>query len=275
MNHDSRESRRQRGFALLIVLWSLALLAMLGTAAMQTASRETQLMRNLGDAALLETAADGAVEHAIYASLDTTSGHWAADGVTRSILVGRVPVRVNVQDEADKINPNFASTALLQSVLIQLRVDPVTALRVASAITDWRDAGGTPGHPSAVNARYAAAGLDYAPSGERFTSIDDLAAVLGMTPELLAALRPHLTVFSNGDPSLATSDPVVASALIALGQDDTASSSDPSGVICVTAEASITGLGQFAVRVVARINDRGDGRPYRVLASERLWGGMP
>ena len=64
-----------------------------------------------------------------------------------------------------------------------------------------------------IAARYAAAGRDYAPSGAPFASPDELGAVLGMTPDLLARLKPHLTVFTDGDPSTATQDVVVAQAL--------------------------------------------------------------
>ena len=45
---------RQRGFALLIVLWTLALLALLGTQLLTTGRQDTQLARNLLDAATLE-----------------------------------------------------------------------------------------------------------------------------------------------------------------------------------------------------------------------------
>ena len=47
----------QRGFALLIVLWTLPLLALLGTQLLATSRQDTQLARNLLDAAVLEAAA--------------------------------------------------------------------------------------------------------------------------------------------------------------------------------------------------------------------------
>src|ERR1700728_3730261 len=106
---------RQRGFALLIVLWTLALLALIGTQILAAARQDTQLARNLLDAASLESAANGAVQHAIFALLDNSSNHWNADDVTHSIRVGRALVAVRIEDESDKVNPNFASAALLQA----------------------------------------------------------------------------------------------------------------------------------------------------------------
>ena len=53
----SRGKTRERGFALLIVLWTLGLLALLGTQLLATARQDTQLARNLVDAA--ETGSGG------------------------------------------------------------------------------------------------------------------------------------------------------------------------------------------------------------------------
>src|SRR6516165_2246109 len=111
-----RNTAGQRGFALLIVLWTLALLALLGTQLMTAARQDTQLARNLLDAAALQAAANGAVQQAVFATLDTSNRHWNADGITRTIRVGRFPVAVRVDNEAEKINPNVASLALLQAL---------------------------------------------------------------------------------------------------------------------------------------------------------------
>jgi hypothetical protein len=43
--------------------------------------------------------------------------------------------------------------------------------------------------------------------------IDELGRVLGMTPAILTAIRPHLTLFGPAQPSAASPDAVVAAAL--------------------------------------------------------------
>ena len=53
-------SNRQRGFALLIVLWTVAFLALLGTQIVAAGRSDTQLADNLKQEAVLEAAADGA-----------------------------------------------------------------------------------------------------------------------------------------------------------------------------------------------------------------------
>ena len=132
-------------------------------------------------------------------------------------------------------------------------------------------ASGSADRPSATAARYAEADRDYAP----FASPDELGAVIGMTAELLAHLRPHLTVFTDGDPSAATQDVVVAQALAAAGQHDVGADEGGTALVSVTADARGTGQARFTVHVVVRTNAKPEGRRYEILAYERLWGDQP
>jgi general secretion pathway protein K len=261
----------QRGFALLIVLWTLGLLALLGMQLLATARQDTQLARNLVDAAELEAAANGAVQQAIFASLDTSNKHWDADSITRVVRVGRVPVAVRLDDEAEKVNPNIASVALLQALMTALGTDRVTAVGVATSIAEWRQASAVAGRADAVTARYVAARREYAPSGTPFTNLDELEAVFGMTPGLLARLRPHLTVFTDDDPDGATRDPVVAQALALAGQGGPPGVEDGAGLVSITADARGPGRAHFTVDVIVRTNARAEGRRYEILAHERFW----
>ena len=55
-------TNRQRGFALLIVLWTVAFLALLGTQIVAAGRSDTQLADNLRQEAVLEAAAVGAIQ---------------------------------------------------------------------------------------------------------------------------------------------------------------------------------------------------------------------
>jgi general secretion pathway protein K len=261
---------RQRGFALLVVLWTLALLALLGTHLLAASRQDAQLARNLLDAAVLEAGANGAVQQAVFGVLDSYSRHGSPEYGVRTVQLGRAIVAVRVEDEADKVNPNIASPKLLQALLLQVGADPDTAAAVAAAIVEWRLASGTAARPSAAVARYAAAGRDYAPSGAPFASSDEVGGVLGMTADLLARLRPHLTVFTDGDPTLATQDPIVAQALAAAGQRAVETDDGGSGLMSVTADARGPGRARFTLHVIVRINGRPEGSRYEILAYERL-----
>ena len=270
-----RGAARQRGFALLVVLWTLSLLALLGTHLLAASRQDTQLARNLLDGAVLEAAANGAVQQAMFGVLDGYSRHGPLDQGVRTVRVGRTIVAVRVEDEADKVNPNIASPKLLRALLLQVGADAGTAATVAASIVEWRLSGGTAARPNPAVARYAAAGLDYAPSGAPFGSPDELGGVLGMTADLMARLRPHLTVYTDGDPTLATQDPVVALALAAAGQRGVESDEGGSGLMSVTADARGPGQARLTLHVTARINGQPEGPRYEILAYERLSDDQP
>jgi general secretion pathway protein K len=266
---------RQQGFALLIVLWSLVLLALLGSQILATARQDAQIARNTLESAELEAAANGAVQQAIYAVLDGTNRHWNADGVPRTLRIGRTLVSVRVENEIDKVNPNIASIELLQALLRQVGADPATAAGVAAAIVEWRLAGGNGARPGPALARYVAAGRDYGPSGAPFVSLEEVGAVLGMTPDLLVRLGPHLTLFTEDDPTTATGDPVVAQALGALGQKDAGDENAAASLVSITVDARTPNRSRHIARVIVRFNARPEGRRYDVLAFERRFDDPP
>jgi general secretion pathway protein K len=262
-------ARRQRGFALLIVLWTLVLLAMLGTQIAARGHGEAQLAGNLRSAAAAEAAADGAIEEAIFHLLDGSSRRWLADGAVHLIRFPRATVEVRIEDEAGKVNPNFASPALLRALLGRLGAEAGTAASVAAAIADWRSEGANPSLLGAKAAQYAAAGRDYGPPGAPFQSVDELGEVLGMTPELLARLRPHLSLFSQTDPVASMADPVLAMAIRDAGVATRAAARGRLQVAAITALAQGPDGARFARRAVIRIGGDVRDRPWKVLAWTR------
>jgi len=261
----------ERGFALLIVLLALALFSLLGTQILAAARQDTQLARNRFDAAALEAAANGAVQQAIFRFLDRSGKHWNADSLTRTIRIGRVPVAVRIENESDKVNPNYASVTLLRALLVETGANPAAAAGLAASIVQWRLAGGLPGRPDPIVARYVAAGDTHAPSGAPFGSLDELNAVLGMTPDLLARLAPHLTLFTDGNPRTATQDVTVARALASAGDQSGAVAMDGGdAVVSVTADARGNGATRFVIQVIVQTNARDEGSRYEILAYHRV-----
>ena len=266
MNTPDTASWRQGGFALLIVLWTLGLLALLGVQLVAAGRGDTQLARSLADSAMLEAATNGAVQHAIFRMLGPPQQRWAADGSAHLVRLGSVLVVVRLEDEGGKVNPNLASATLLGSLLTQVGASPATAAALAAAIVDWRSGSPQPGMPAAQVSRYAAAGRSYSPPGEAFQSLGELGLVLGMTPALLERLRPHMTVYSDADPDGSTRDPVVTAAL-----DNPPPPGEPRlAVASVIAEATGPGYSRFAERIVVRLVAQTPSRLYDILALEHL-----
>ena len=211
---------RERGFALLIVLWTLVLLSLLVSAMAASGSLRTRQAGDLRRNAQLEAAADGGVElaafHLLDASLPPAGGHWFADGREHRVRQdGGLVLSIRLFNEAGKVNPNRAQAALLAALLQASGADARNAATIATNIVAWRFFG-------SMGADYQAAGRDYQPPGGAFESLNELGLVLGMTPPLLAAVTPHLSLYQDGDPDPTLADPVVRSALLLAGADPNA-----------------------------------------------------
>jgi general secretion pathway protein K len=209
----------QRGVALLLVMWLVALLAALVGAFALIARTEHLQGRVLVRGLVAENAARAGIEYAMtrVAAPDPRQ-RWLPDGRAHRWHYGDAEVVVEIVDENGKIDLNQADLTLLTEFIRHLGVDQQQATLLAAAIIDWRD----PDSLSQPNGGgedddYAGAGLPYGAKDAEFESVAELEQVLGMTTELYAKMAPHLTVFSGrGRP-----DPAFASAevLDAMGMD--------------------------------------------------------
>ncbi len=210
----SAECRRNGGFALIIVLWTLVLIGFIVAHMTASGRTEIRIAGNLVANSTAQAAADGAIFEAIFNLSDPQpEQRWPADGTPRQVTVGSSRVILRVEDEASWINPSTASPALLEALLRVTGSDAETARRIAAAISGWVGSAALPGQQDALVAEYRAAGLDYGPPSAPFETLGELGRVLGMTPAVLAAIRPHLTLYGPPEPNPATADPVVAAAL--------------------------------------------------------------
>ena len=266
----TRDPAAQRGFAVLIVLWTLGLLALLGTHLLAVTRMDALRVRHQLDAAVVEAAADGAVRRAIFALLETSNGRWDADGVSHLMEINGVRVAIRIDDESSKVNPNLASAALLRALLIGVGADFVTAANTSTSIVEWRAATDVPGQPNAAVSRYRDSGRAYAPSGAPFTHFDELGAVLGMTPELLTRLMPHLTLFTDADADPSSRDPVVSQALSAVGEASGTRQTEAPDLVSVSVDAIGSGRARFALRCAIRLDVEARGPRWRILSCERL-----
>ena len=111
------------------------------------------------------------------------------------------------------MNLNTATPALLRALLLGVGANHVQATALARAIVDWRETGNGPAVAAAKRRRLLAAGLATTPPEAPFRSVEELGLVLGIIPDLLAKLEPHLTVWSSYGPVPTSTDPVVRNAM--------------------------------------------------------------
>jgi general secretion pathway protein K len=265
----SIQKTRERGFAVLIVLWTLALVALLVAHVLANGRTELSITANLNSAEDAQAIADGAVYQATFRVM---AGQWAADGVTRQLRVGAGNAEVQIEDLAGRINPNHVSRAVMQRLLVEIGAKPEQADEIAAAMEDWRKPVNAAEPLGATAPQYLAARLGYVPTGQPFRNLQELGLVLGMTPTLLAALAPHLSVFAPR-----TADPLRADLLVAraiTAQDGAiiaaASRAEPQEreVVQITAAT----VGPSGVRFIRRAviglfpPSRGNPNPWRILA---------
>jgi general secretion pathway protein K len=211
-------ARGQRGFALLIVLWTLVLIAFITAHVTATGRTEIRIAANLAANAAAQAAADGGVYQAIFNLADPRpERRWALDRAPHEIDIGGSRVTLRLDDEDARVNPSYASPALLEALMRVVGADPGAAASLAQGIAEWTGSASTRRSAAAVLAEYQAAGLDYGPPGAPLESVDELLRVHGMTPAIFNALRPHLTLFGQPVPDRAGADPEVAAALALLG----------------------------------------------------------
>jgi general secretion pathway protein K len=289
-----RNSRASsRGFALILVLWILVLIAAVGTYILAGARTETAIAQNVVAGAQAEALADSGVALAVFNLLDPVeSRRWPLDGEPHLLSVPGGSLSVRLIDEGGKINPNLAPESLMAGLFVALGVEPSPARRLGAAVADWIDTDDVPRREGAEVPQYADAGLSYRPFNAPLRNLDELGLVLGVTPEILAAARPYLTLCTEqAAPDPARAPPLVRNALglaetasaapsrpsptrgeeesdarPSAGGDAADASAAPDAVVAtVEVIARATRGGEFVRRAIVSIEPGGDGKGYVVL----------
>lgn len=210
-----QQRRHAHGFALLVVLWFLVLLAAIGTYIMGNARSEMALARNIVAAAHAESLADAGIAEAVVNLGDPAANRrWPLDGASHRLALPGGSVVIRAEDESLKINPNLAADALLAGLFQAVGVDGLEARHLGAAMADWVSKDG-PARPfGAKLSEYRAAGKSYGPPNAPVESLDELRLVLDMTPQLFAAVRPYLSIYTQSDaPDPNVAPPVIRRAL--------------------------------------------------------------
>jgi general secretion pathway protein K len=206
---------RQRGVALVMVIWVSVVLGVIAASFILERRTETLVILNSITLARLQAAANAGVSRAVaeaYRNDPNAEDAWKRDGAPHDWRFEGVAVRVEMRDETAKIDINTASEALLRGLLLSLGLPEEEATRLLDTILDWRDADTLKRPNGAEEPDYRAAGLAYKPGNAPFQAIEELQLVLGMRPELYRRLVPLITVHSR-QPGI---NPLVASREVLL-----------------------------------------------------------
>jgi len=251
------------------VLWLLVLLTTITVALTATVRSEVRAVGNTVEMTKARYAAQAGVELGVINLLVPQAQRWPADGSVRELAVRDISVRIATVDEAGKIDINHAAAEVLASLMTQSGVAMDRAGAIADAILDWRDVDDMRRLNGAEDFEYRMAGRNYGAADRGFHSVDELLQVLGMDPEIFAAIEPALTVHSGlpgTNPQLAS--PQVASVLAGLPAAQT-NASGLSYTILVEATTPQGIISRIAATVA--IVPGNAGKPYQVLAWRQLY----
>jgi general secretion pathway protein K len=212
---------RQRGVALLIVLWGCTMLAiMLGGFAALARTEGLQARYQFA-----QTQAHYAAEAGLMRAIDglqtpDIQNRWVADGRTYEFAFGRAHVRASVVDEDGKVDLNAASADVLTGLFKAAGKDPDQAAALSAAVQDWRRPGDAALPNGAKRPQYEAAGLDYGPRNGPFSTVEEARMVLGMDAKTWAAVAPVLTIWSGRErPNADHAQPLALAAIPGMGAD--------------------------------------------------------
>ena len=249
--------KRERGAALLLVLWLIALLTALIGAFALTARVEALQGKVLSGGAQAQELARAGVEYSLVRLADTEpTTRWLPDGRSYRWSYAGSEVELQIVDETGKVDLNQAGQPLLAALMQAVGSEREQAERVAAAILDWRDPDPlTQVNGGAEDPDYAAAGRPYGAKDAPFETVAEVEQVLGMTPELYARLEPHLTLYSGrGEP-----DPTYAQGpvLTAMGLDATTHLSQRRSPLPGAGAAQLVGggSGTYSIDSRARLDE--------------------
>jgi general secretion pathway protein K len=201
--------------ALLIVLWVVALLAVLASSVLATTTVSLRGARKQAELAGAGACADAGIARALMGLLEPVPAkRWRADWRVHQLGFEEHQLAIRIQDETGKVDLNAAPDELLLGVFAGAGLAPEAARALVDKIGDWRDPDDLKRMNGAEAADYAAAGFDYAPRNRPFEAVDELAMVLGMSPQLLRKVSSALTVYSQQTTIDTTTAPLQA--LLAL-----------------------------------------------------------
>lgn len=192
--------RREQGIAFVLVLWVIAMLAIILGSFSLIARTENLQARHLFDTTQARYAAEAGLNLAIFELRKTDPMQkWIADGRPYRFGYGDAELEVSIHDDSGKIDINTAANNgdLLTNLFVTHGVDLDHAMALSDAIKDWIDADDLKQPNGAEAEDYKAAGLSYGPKNAPFDTVSELQQVLGMTYDLYSKIEPAITIYSG------------------------------------------------------------------------------
>ena len=244
---------QDRGAALILVVWSVGLMAVIGALVARDAhldAREGHQMRDAMTASLLlESGQRIALARLAMPPDSASSGFpFVCDLENGSLLI-------NVRPISALVDINAAQEETLAALFTALGAAPPEAASYAAKIADYRDGDTTIRPGGAEYPDYTRAGLQHGPANRPFIRTGELSEVLGLPPELVAVALPHVTAHSHStqiDPLFAA--PEVMAALEVFGTRAGTTLEEPAWAARQDGNSPLFAAEPVLVEVIAQTN---------------------
>ena len=191
---------RERGVALVMVLWVISLMTIMAGSFALSTQREAGILSHAHERAKATALADGGVNYAmLMLSLPDPKLRWQADGTPYVWQVDGARVIIRVLDEGGKVDLNAAQEQTLKTVLQLILQNQEQAMQLTDAILDWRDPDELKRNQGAEAPEYQSRGLQAPPQNRNFLIMDELRGVMGVTPQLYRKLESWFTLYTGAD----------------------------------------------------------------------------
>ncbi|MEM9301834.1 MAG: hypothetical protein AAGE01_06970 [Pseudomonadota bacterium] len=191
--------RRQRGVALILVLWMSVLLAIIVGSFAIVARTETLQASQLYNGLQARLAAEAGLHRAVYElRRPILEERWFSDGRPYRFRYDQAEVEVRVIDESGKIDINVADEELLNRLFESVGIENEDErLLLVDAILDWRDPDDLIRLNGAEDEEYRSAGYPYGAKDAPFDTVTEVQQVMGMDYERFSAIEPAITIHAG------------------------------------------------------------------------------
>ena len=262
---------RQRGIALVVVLWLVVLLTVIGSSHARNMRIETSLAFNHVGTARAHALAEAGINRAIMELfVSDTATRWQFNGTVYQLQLDSGSVNIAIRDASGLLDLNRADPIQLGAVLDAVVAEESDSQELVDAILDWRDKDQLRRLHGAEDDDYRHAGLDWGSRDGWFASVDELRYILGMTHELFEQLAPYLTVYSSqNDVNLRYAPAWLFTVLTNTEREPTETplvdDAQPAGPFHITAWATSNRGARASLEAVLRISRTGE-KPYTILS---------
>jgi len=186
---------QDRGAALILVVWAVGLMAVIGALIARDAHLDAlegnRLREALDGQLLVESGQRIALARLARPAIGLSTGFPLVCDLEKGRLL------INARPVTALIDINASQEETLAALLAVIGVQGPDAASYAARIADYRD-GDTIIRPGGAEyADYTRAGLTYGPANRPFIRTGELSEVLGLPPELVAAMLPFVTAHAH------------------------------------------------------------------------------